>query len=216
VANDDDKGTPEFWCGIKPGDIISLSDERTIKDKMTVGKGIGPDEMPVESVMAIAICNPKGQKMADYAMLGLGGGRSLVAKLVDRAIGLTLYGEVPDWEPATRKDLLEQDCTFLWEPPPEGDWNAGDLRYIEIINHDSSGVSYNIKAQGELTGKATYRPEKGGANEHLATIAEYVAADKDCPDPEMAVLEVGDPGNGLIRLLLGRPISINDVGATRG
>lgn len=204
-----DTGTPEFWRTVKPGDMLVLSDEKTIEEQMGAGLGVKPAEISICSVARVEIRNKADQRLADYVILDLGEGKSAFVKLVDRAVGVSLYAEGKDWEPTTREALLKDDCTFLWEAP-EGDWKAGDLRYISEIMHDASGVRYFLKPQGELTGKVSYAPKKDGSAKFLATIAEY-SAGIDCDSPELVVTEIGDDGAGLIKLHLGRSVSVHDV-----
>jgi len=149
----------------------------------------------------------------------------LVVKTIGDTFSLSLYTAAQDWQPATRLELVKQDCMFLFDPPADDSRDAGsrdagweqDLHYTDDINHDASGVSYHIKPQGELSGKAIPQNSRfcaTGEQPQFATIVEYVSTveeDEGNGYPELAIFEIGEADSGLIHIMLGREVTSSDV-----
>ena len=199
-----EKNQAAYWASIKRGDQLALQDEKTLIEQMKAKKGLSPIQMSVSRVMNIRITTPKKQIIGEYVVIGLGDQKPwLVAKVVGDEFSLTVYKAAEDWQPATRKELMAQDCTFLFEPPDDNrdpGWEQR-LHYIDELKHGD--VDYRVKAQGELTG------EVQGVRGQFATVVEYVSGKEG--EPELAVFEIGEGENGLISIMLGRQVTSSDV-----
>lgn len=205
-----EKTQSAFWRTIGPGDQLALSDEVTLIDQIKAKQGVLPIPLTVSEVIEVSIQSAKKQLVGEYRIIRLGDQNPwLVAKMVGKEFSLILFNAAQDWSPATRKELMAQDCTFLFQPPGDGredGWEQG-LRYIDEINHDATCITYHIKPQGELTGKVS-------GEGRVATIVEYMATveeDEGNGFPQLSVFEIGEADSGLIYIMLGREITSSDV-----
>jgi hypothetical protein len=201
---------PAFWRGLKAGDIVSLSDEKTLAERMKENKGPTPESYQVGSVLVVS--NDLFEWR--FACLDANKGIWLLAKIADDICSLYVFEE-GQWVPTTRKELVAEGTTFLFQQPENTeDFDPESLLYTTTINDDNSGIEYSIKPQGELHGKATWYPSKSGLDNQMATVVEYMSVsqdDKAAGNNELLLLEVGCRNAGVIKLMKGRPLPDADV-----
>lgn len=209
--------TAPFWRGVKPGDTITLSDPVTVFERMQAGKGTTPESYQVG--FRISVKND----LAEWIFLCVNEANLVfvIAKIVDGNISLMLMDQNPDWEPATRLEILGTDREFIFDLNSAQGNDADTLHYVDRINHDLEigQVVYHRKGQGEQNGTVHYNPIRSGVSGEIATIVEYATAegvntDHDGDprnDPELMLVESGQPGSGVIKLLIGRPLNTRDV-----
>ncbi len=180
---------------IKRGDIVSLSDEQTIKQLMedgVVGAMDGMD-LEVESVRCV-----DSESMAQYYFCDLTGQPNaptsliLLIKIVDDQMDRRIYWAPDDVDPGSRSDLIENGCEWLFEEPDNRcEFIPSELSFTkQIVQHveQYGEVCYAIKG-AEVHGEhrevclVDSRPQP-------ATIVEWIAQ-TDIENPELLVLEVG-------------------------
>lgn len=202
------KSSAEFWQNIRPNQVILLS------------KALAPTSYKVCDIA----CVREARGLAEYCFFLLMDEDEnevvLMVKIVGLELDLCVYNKpIEDLEPGDRVDMLERDARWLFQEPKNRDWRPTDLKYtMEIFDELPAGIiKYVQKGQGELTGECevlSTSPYKINKTEGLiATIVEY-RAEVPCENPEWLIVEVGDPdseGGGLITLLQGAPIALNDI-----
>lgn len=204
-----DRHSPAFWRAVKRGDQITLSDEVTLTVRMAAGKGPTPEQFEVREIVDIL---PRA-RICQWRFFSIAMGRFLLAKIVDDAVELHAFAEAADWDPKTRKELVDANMFFLFQQPDNPDnFKPDELKYTLDIPHEvgEKKYVYSQKAQGELHGEATFIPSRSGLDHPIATVVEYQTQEKDV-EPEMMILEIGNRSNGLVKLLTGRPLLSNDV-----
>lgn len=212
-----------FWRGVRVGDMVSLSDSKTLVDRMKSGKGPTPENYEVKSILAAKSLN----NLADWIFLKLdeSNGLCLLAKIVDNNLALCVLRDAFDWEPQTRHELVDKDILFMFNEPnnPSLPVIIEDLTYTNQIFEDNEVVNgpgrteYYMKPQGEMHCKVSILPAQSGMGEQFATIVEYAAEiNKFRADPECLILEVGETGgNGVVNMLVGRPLAYVDINVMR-
>jgi len=205
------------WRAVKPGDMVALSDAQTIIARMKDGKGTSPADYEISSVLSA----PQLNNLAEWRFFKLGQTSLwLMAKLVDRNLALLVLRDAPDWEPATRKELVDKEMLFLFNAPKDpGNFEYEELAYVEEINVTNSEINsgtetfFYMKPQREQHAKADWQPPQSGIGQQIATIVEYAAeANKGFVDTELVILELGaKASDGVIRFLVGRPLASVDV-----
>lgn len=210
-----DKRSPEFWRSIKPGDIVSLSDRRTIEASRKSGQGLGALDYEVRS--AERLKELSGQ--VEWRMLELdvpkeeGRELGLLVKIVDQDMNIAAM-EPLDLEPGTREELIDRDCTFLFEPPEDpDDFRPDDLSFTESLPRtldDDSELIWYRKPQGEIAARVATIPEQSGAEDLVASVVEYGARErfhngepieddvKGQPDEVMIVEKGTEEGEGYV------------------
>lgn len=174
-----DKHTPDFWRSIKPGDIVQLSDLRTIEISRKAGKGMDGLDYAVSSILRIKQEND----LVEWRFFELEVSEeeereslSLVAKIVDDKVSIAAL-EPLGIEPGSREELLDREMLFLFQPPEdEDDFDPDDLKFsAELIPEDEASFGWFQKPQGELYGEADYIPPRSGIDKQAATVVEYGA-----------------------------------------
>lgn len=176
------KNTPKLWREVSPRDIIQLSDAVTVIERMVSGKLPMAEHFDVKSILAV---NAQSLIEWRFACVDENSGHCIVAKFADRTIQLFSITDVPQWRPATRQELIQEDALFLFQNPGSDNFQPSDLQYALDVSHDKLDgrkVRYDIKAQGEVTGKAEWIPGKSGLKDQIATIVEYRAAEVGFPE----------------------------------
>lgn len=216
-----EEANSSFWRNVRVGDIVSLSDARTLVERMKGGKGPTPENYEIKSILAAKSLN----NLADWIFFKLDetNGLCLMAKIVDNNLSLCVIRDAHDWEPQTRQKLIDNDILFMFNQPDNpNNFNVEDLTYSDQIFEDNEVVNgpgrteYYLKPQGEMHCKASISPSQSGVGEQFATIVEYAAEmNKGHVDPECMILEVGAGGNGVVNILVGRPLAYVDVNVMR-
>jgi hypothetical protein len=206
-----------FWKGVKPGDMVTLSDAQTIIARMKENKGVTPENFEITEVLNISQTNG----FAVWLFFRLGATNlQLVAKIVDKNLALSVLRSAPGWDPSTRKECVDSETLFMFNAPTNLDnFEYEDLTYVAEMNESDAEVNddkdtiFYRKPQGEALGKANVLPAKSGVGQQIATIVEYVAeSNKGYIDTEFMILELGTKAfNGVIHFLVGRPIASIDV-----
>jgi hypothetical protein len=195
------------WRGAKVGDWVTLSDTRTLEQRMAEGRGPTAASYEIRSILKI------GAPLFEWRLCAVDDrGTWVVAKIADDVVSLYAYRE-GDWRPATRSELIAEGALFLFQEPPDPErFNPEDLKYTLDIARERDGkkVLYAMKPQGEITGEAEWIPPKSGLSDLLGTVAEY-QADEEVDDAELMVVEVGPKEGGVIKLMVGRLLQPNEI-----
>lgn len=168
-----DKNLPEFWRSIKQGDIITLTDIRTLDVARKQSQGVAGLDYAVKSVHRLV----EAEGLAEWRLLELDCPHDsrelrLVAKIVDQELSLGTM-EPLGLAPGTREELLEQEMFFLFQAPPdEDDFDPSELSYEKFIENDD-GYGWFQKPQGELLAEIDSIPEDSGTDGVVATVVEY-------------------------------------------
>ena len=220
--------TVSFWRGVRPGDLVVLSDASTLIARMQEGKGPTPESYEIQSSLVLKQMN----NLAEWRMFKLTE-RTLVsssppatlwlsAKIVDKNISLSLLRDAPDWDPATRQELVDKDVLFLFNAPNNPDnFEYDELTYTDNVNvtnadiNDNAPTDFYMKPQREQHAQATWTPAQSGISDQIATLVEYsTEANRNFKDTELTILELGKADNGVIHMLVGRPLASVDVNIT--
>jgi len=207
------------WRGIKAGDTLSFADAQSIIKQMKENKGVNPIGLEVKEVLIAKEMNNLGE----WRFIQLAEGKWLMVKIVDADLSFVLLRDAPDWEPSTRKQLVDKELLFMFNAPANPDkFEYPELTYVDNINVTNSEVNSNektkffIKPQGELHATMNWQPARSGIGQLFATIVEYATeASKALVDSQLVFLEYGtEGGNGVVKLLVGRPVNPVDVSLT--
>jgi len=206
-----------FWRSVKAGDMVSLSDAQTIIAQMKSGKGTTPANHEISSVLSATQLN----NLAEWRFFKLGQTSLwLMAKIVDKNLALLVLRDAPDWEPATRKELVDKELLFMFNAPKDtNNFEYDELTYVDEVNVTNSEINkgtetfFYMKPQREQHAKADWQPPQSGIGQQIATIVEYAAeANKGFVDTELVILELGvKASDGVIHFLVGRPVAPVDV-----
>lgn len=206
---------PNFWGNVKADDNIILGDFISRRQRMAEGKGPTPESYRISEIMIVR------NSLADWRFFRLSdSGLFLLAKTVDKLLSLSVLKDAEGWNAVTRREILGTELDFIFTPPDPSQIDAekgfiGDpnsLRFTADLEHNE--VEYGQKPQGEQNGGATFSPARSGVSGWQATIVEYAASaeqSKTTEEPEAMILEIGEPGTGVIQILTGRPLKLNDV-----
>lgn len=212
-----EESTVSFWRGVKPGDMVTLSDAQTIIARIKQKKGISSENFEITEVLSAKQLNNLGE----WRFFRLGEtDQVLLAKIVDKNLSLYVLRDAPDWEPQTREELVNKELLFMFQTPDNPDnFEYEELRYVDQLDESNADVNgdentiFYIKPQREQHAKADFLPAKSGMGQQIATIVEYIAeSNKGYIDTELMFLELGTKAsNGVLRLMVGRPIVSIDV-----
>lgn len=214
-----------FWKSIKAGDQVVLSDTQTVKQRMierqqAAERGENGSAVSLEATYEIkSVLNCKSlNNLAEWRFFQLDEERWLMAKIVDKELSITALRNAPDWEPSTRKELVDRELLFLFNEPENPDnFEYEELTFVDDIFEDNevngkAVTTFYMKPQREQHARANWQPTQTGIGEQIATIVEYSAeAEKQYDDPECVILEVGKQNNGLIHLLVGHALTAADI-----
>jgi hypothetical protein len=211
-----DKDDPNFWRGLKPESIISLSDEQSMQESMDEGKGLKPKDYVVREIQTIK----ESSGLAEWLFFRLDGGSQplwLMAKIVDRNMDVRIYFEAPGFQSGNRRDVLEAGMDWLFKPPGDPvNFRLNELAYTGEISFTEDGgkvVKFHRKPQGDLFGESTFLPKRSGVDRLLTAVVEY-GATAACDNPELVLIEAGDEKSeegGYIRLLQGCAANLSEV-----
>jgi len=205
------------YRNIKPGDVLCLTDEQTIKDLMEDKNPNAMDGLkcPVKTVLKIKEANG----LAEWILCHLDHEESLyfLVKIVDDEHDLRVYYIPDDIQPMTKGDLINNESFWMFQEPEDpDDFIPADLEYTVEIEQD--GAIYSVKG-GELHGECREYPKPAGLRQPLmCSIVEY-NTDKDVESKEILILEIGgldDEGDrieegGVVTFYLGGNINSSDV-----
>ena len=207
----------DLWHAVKPGDLVTLSDMQTLISRLKAGNGPTPENYEISQVLTIG----QRDSLATWRFLKLGETTQwLMVKIVDRNVALSILRDAPDWEPATREELVNKELLFMFVAPDNPDnFEYDELRYVKMIDESNPEVNGNaytnffMKPQGEQHAVAEWQPPQSGIGSLVATIVEYAAeANKGFVDSELVIVEIGSKDAlGVIKFLVGRSIASVDV-----
>ena len=216
----------KIWKQAKPGSIVSLADAQTIIAKVKAGKGPAPESFIVGSVLVVK----QKDGLAEWRFIQLTPASStwLMAKIVDANVDLAVLQDAPDWTPSTREELVKKELLFMFNAPANPDnFEYDELTYVDSIPVTNAEINGNretvfcLKPQREQHGVAEWQPPQSGFAMIIATVVEYsTETNKGFVDTQLVIVELGaiktvPPGDGLIRFLVGRAISLNDASVTK-
>lgn len=213
-----DKHNPDFWRGIRPGSIVTLSDEYAMEQSIERGAGT----LGLDYVVGYVDCIKDMSNLAEWYLLYIEStaeGYHLMIKIVDRDVVPILYFEPPEFHPGTRKQLIGRGMDWLFEPSDDGyEGPHAPVFCNEIFQTiDADGeeieVQYRCKPQGTICGRFTRHPESADMADVFVAFAEY-EADESFEDPELLLIERGgedDPEGGLVNMLMGAILVFNDI-----
>lgn len=214
-----DKTSPEYWEQLKPGSIVTLSDEQAIKESMEAGNGPRGIDYTTKSVITVKEMDGLAQWLL-FELEGTDQDLWLMAKIVDQDIALRVYYEPEEFEVGDRGDALDRGDYWLFQEPEDPDnFEPTDLSYTTEIQQSMEtqagerDVIFRRKSQGEMHGTCSCEPKMAGIDEMFATVVEY-SGPEDYENPEVLLLETGkqdNPNGGCIRLMLGADITPADV-----
>lgn len=218
IAETLDKYNPDFWREIRPGSIVTLSDEYAIEQSVERGaRTLGLDYVVkyVDSIKDVG-------NHAEWFMLYIEGEDEdfhLMIKIVDQDIVPIVYFEPPEFHPGTRKQLIDLGVDWLFEPSDDKDGQphapvfCSEIFQITDMDGEETEVQYRCKPQGTIYGRFTRCPKSADMEDVFVAFAEY-EADESFENPELLVIERGgenDPGGGLVNLFLGGILVFNDI-----
>ena len=194
----------------KVGDIVVLSDEDSIKKSMAEGKGVNPKEYTIQKITTIK----EQQNLAHWVMLHLNAEEIILARFVDLAMDFYFY-TYTGLPMGNRKQQLDAGFQWLFQAPADpNNFNVLDLKYstdvVETKDDTGETIKYDIKPQGELSGKAFIDPTPSGLGQLVGTIVEYANSD----GRQALITEVGSLDNdagGVITLYTGKQIPTRDI-----
>ncbi len=216
-----DKRDVQFWRDLKPGSFITLTDAGTINDALESGGDLSGRQFEVRKIIHIDESN----KLLTWRFFVLESAGTktvwLLAKIVDQDFDLRVLFVPDDFDKGDRHDQIGWEHYELFQKPEDPDnivleelEFATSLHRVEGGEEDKEReIEYALKGQGELNGDVTEIPTPSGVIPLIATVAEY-STDDETENPEAILLEIGNPEcetGGLIRLLLGSPVSLSDV-----
>jgi hypothetical protein len=215
-----DKMNPADWLKIQPNSVITLSDAQAIADAQRRGLGVRGIDYTVSSVAHIKQLD----NLSTHVFLSLADTEQnvyLMAKIVDQAMDLYAYFEVPGLAGGTRQELLDRGMQWLFqEPANPNSFSPSELRYTmtleQKVPQEGKGdltVKYIQKSQGEL--QCNYKenpPRTGLSGSLLATLIEY-KAEQTVENPEFLILEVGEnrSNQSFIQFYLGCEAKLSEV-----
>jgi hypothetical protein len=213
-----------FWENLKPGALVTLSDELAMQDSL---EKTGKSEGVSYTVRAIRRIQ-EARQLGQWVMLHLQGNYPpftdqhlwFVAKVVDDKLSLLVYEQVKDLPPGSRKDFIDRGDLWVFQKPENPDqivynrlrYTVDMTRFVQTPSGEKQ-IVYTQKPQGELQGRCSEQPAPSGMTQPLlATVVEYTT-DTKCDNPELLLLELGGDGDegGNITLMEGGPINPAEV-----
>lgn len=217
-----DKQTQAYWEQITPGDTVTLTDQQTLEllmEARKVGFTQGVD-LRVKSTRTIKeerdLMKWHIYELDPVSIRGETSTWFLFIKVVDAAFDVRVMFDAPDFPAGGRDQVLDGGGNFIFLPPPDPDYfDPAELKFAEEIDYsldDGSQIIYKKKPQGTLFGEMREVPRPSGVRQpQFVTIVEY-GATTDCPNPELTIVEVGDPSiSSYLVLLQGINVNIHDV-----
>ena len=210
-----DRDRVRSWLRVKPGDFVTLKDAETLSLLLDAGKGVAGVDLQVKSAWAISqIKGPIRWRVCELEPAQLADGEAtwfLVVKAVDDEFDVKVMFVPDDFTPGHRQDLLESGSQWVFEAPAdESNFSVDELEFAAVIDQtldDGTKVNYRRKAQGVLFGGVRI----DGGDPKFATVVEY-AADVECDNPELFLLELGEPdASGAVWLYQGANVGTEDV-----
>lgn len=203
------------YIKLKPGDLVSLTDEQTILDMIEQkgAKSLKGRSLVINHVEEVRTDHYKLLIFHFEEDVNL----VMIVKIVGDLFDVRVYFQPDDFQPGDRWNLIENQCHFLFtEPEDVNDFVPGELDFTDnihqevdgqqVIYHDEIGVQHGEARSTEMSGV------------HFATVVEY-NADRNVANPRLIVLEYGavDPDDGpkeeggYVQFLQGADISTSDV-----
>lgn len=231
-----DKEKVSFWQNVQPGNFITVSASEVMMRSSVIGQGFAPIEREVNQIYVMKEMNGLAEWRAfhladdpDYDWIWV--------KIVDDNVDVKLCweNEPEDYTPGDRQDMVEEDNAWLFSSESIDAYldsqnvdvlmytpEMQTMRHMENINdsNDAQMFAFGKKGNMEFNCSCEEIPDLSGTPDLLATVAEYVSDDPNCPDPELIVFEMGaeesdvsdeNKRGGLIRILHGMNISLAEI-----
>ena len=161
---------------VKVGDIINLTDIQTLEDLMDEGKSISTGlELTVSDVR---IVNHSGVEWQIYSF----DEQDLV--VIQKSVpGLNsslwyVYFPAEGFTSGSREEIVENGCNWIFSEPENPNWSYDDLKYAQSIESgDGDFIKY---------------VEIYGHDNNVYAIVEWECENKECRNPMLIALEVGN------------------------
>lgn len=219
-----EKETPAFWRGVKPGDFLTFTDERTLLANMQAGsesERLG--DLQVRLVRRL----PEMEGALEWILIYLDTPQKLVllATIVDELVSVRLMFQPKEWVVGNRRDAIDRgDHGWLFcAPTDEANFSPNELAYtdgnIQIERPSGRGKAVYVYKGREYscTVREIPRRQKSGGT-LIATVAEYGSEDESLANRELVIVEIGLAENvdgGAIGMYIGTPIKFADVDVVR-
>ncbi len=217
-----DKMSPQFWSQIRPRDIVTLKDEQTLTllmESRRLGYTMGAD-VRVKAVREITEQHGRMKwHLYELEPVEIDGELSpwhLLVKVVDDAFDVRVMFMPPSFHAGDRGYLVDEGMNFIFSPPENPEYfDVAELEFAHEIDYtldDGDDVVYKQKPQGILFGEMYEQPRPTGVRQpQFVSIMEY-SAQQECPNPELMIVEMGDPSvDSYVVLLQGTNVNIHDV-----
>ena len=218
-----DKERVDFWLNIQPGDIVSLSDTKTLSRSQERGLGFQPLEYQVEQVTTLSEINDLAQWKAinlfdvhDQVRMWV----KIVGEIVEIRIGWE--ADPVDYQPGDRQDMVDRGWDWMFSETSvnlySDNQNVNELMFSEAIQSvlpmgDGTKKPFVFYKKGNMDLQCSvtelpYSEMDDLVEDLIGTIGEYSCSDENCPFPELVIFEVGTveeddqpQRGGLIRIL---------------
>ena len=212
--------SPNYWPGVHVGSVVSLKDEQSLQHSMELGLGLKPMEYIVKQRWHVQEVDDLGTWWM-YQLQQPEGEPELwlIVKVVDDAVDLRIYYLPEGLLVGNRVDQLNAGNDWLFTPGWDANvsligrpfaqsiaFGEGDAQVL----YDNKGVTYGADVDITVLGGDGLARLDGLVTEYLAN--------RECPDPELIIIEVGDaedPDGGSISLLMGCPVNTSDLDVLR-
>jgi len=188
---------------LKPGTMITLSDEQTLNANMRSGKG------PIPSDKIIRKTYPIHQKDTgtDWHLHDLGDGDFLMVKTVNDLQDIRHYNLIQDetFKEGNRQDQVDAGRLWLFQEPKDPEnFKLDDLEYTKTLNYSGDDDVEHLYVQKDQDQMARW-------DDRLAQIIEYKTEDS-CLSPEIVLIELGEgDSGGLIMMMIGSNITAQEI-----
>jgi hypothetical protein len=213
----------EFWRRLRPGSTVILKDEQTLQDMIESGEALATGrDYQVEEVWRVS----EKRGVAEWQCFRIRSPKDedatwLVIKSAGEELSAGVYFEADGFESGNRRDILNQNHFWVFNEPR--DPNQYQVLELEFASH----LYFNVDLQGETRevefaklgnlefhGRVSVDPAVQNMDRFVGTVAEYETM-LPVPNPKVMFLEAGlpDSNGGLVRMLQGAEIGLNDVEA---
>lgn len=213
----------KFWKSVTPKSLVHLSDMAALEASQAEGRGLNGMDYSIKEILSII----EKDKLCEWLVFELFNPSQtlyLVVKCVGDDVDLRMFYNPESIVVGNREDQIKDGNTFMFGNfSPSIRKNLLELKYVNQINwtfdygNGPEEVVFNQKGNMELTGDASYSPARNRNDQYVATVSEYLA-EKETPEPEIMIIEVGNIANkkgGSILLLVGNPINEFEISIVR-
>ena len=213
----------KFWKSVTPKSLVHLSDMAALEASQAEGRGLNGMDYSIKEILSVV----EKDQLCEWLVFKLFNPSQtlyLVVKCVGDDVDLRMFYNPESIVVGNRQDQINNQNVFMFENyKPHSHNNLLGLKYTSQINwtfdygNGPEEVVFNQKGNMELTGDASYSPARNRNDQYVATISEYLA-EKETPEPEIMIIEVGSAVNkkgGSILLLVGNPINEFEISIVR-